>query len=190
MDAIVAMIGTLVENKAAYAAEGHVLFDTQAYPDYGALSGRPMDEMIAGARVDVAPYKRHPADFVLWKPSKEERAGLGEPLGPGPSRLAHRVLGDDRASARPADRHPWRRHRPGFPAPRERVAQGAARPRPHRFGQLLDAQRLPELSGEKMSKSVGNVALAHELLKTTPGEAIRWALLSATIASRWTGRRS
>ncbi|HRD47812.1 MAG TPA: cysteine--tRNA ligase, partial [Caulobacter sp.] len=67
---MLAQIGALVQRGAAYAAEGHVLFDTQAFPDYGQLSGRPMDEMIAGARVDVAPYKRHPADFVLWKPSK------------------------------------------------------------------------------------------------------------------------
>jgi cysteinyl-tRNA synthetase len=65
MDAILEMIARLVGNGSAYAAEGHVLFDTQAFPDYGKLSGRPMDEMIAGARVDVAPYKRHPADFVL-----------------------------------------------------------------------------------------------------------------------------
>ncbi|MBS0333867.1 MAG: cysteine--tRNA ligase, partial [Proteobacteria bacterium] len=65
MDAIIAMIGRLVRNSSAYAAEGHVLFDTQAFGDYGKLSGRPLDEMIAGARVEVAPYKRHPADFVL-----------------------------------------------------------------------------------------------------------------------------
>src|ERR1700744_4736724 len=66
MDAIVAMIGRLVHNNSAYAAEGHVLFNTQAFSDYGKLSGRPLDEMIAGARVDVAPYKRHPPHFVLW----------------------------------------------------------------------------------------------------------------------------
>src|SRR5258707_8163546 len=83
MDAIVAMIGRLVQNGAAYAAEGHVLFDTQAFADYGKLSGRPLDEMIAGARVDVAPYKRHPADFVLWKPSKPGEPQWESPWGPG-----------------------------------------------------------------------------------------------------------
>ena len=83
MDAIVAMIGKLVANQGAYAAEGHVLFDTQAFPAYGKLSGRPMDEMIAGARVDVAPYKRHPADFVLWKPSKPGEPEWPSPWGPG-----------------------------------------------------------------------------------------------------------
>ena len=71
MAEIIAMIGKLVANNSAYAAEGHVLFNTQAYADYGKLSRQPMDDMIAGARVDVAPYKQHPADFVLWKPSKE-----------------------------------------------------------------------------------------------------------------------
>ena len=70
MAEIIAMIGKLVANGSAYAAEGHVLFNTQAYADYGKLSRQPMDEMVAGARVDVAPYKQHPADCVLWKPSK------------------------------------------------------------------------------------------------------------------------
>ena len=75
MDAIIEMIGRLVRNKSAYAAEGHVLFNTQSYSDYGKLSGRQLDEMIAGARVEVAPYKQHPADFVLWK----LRRSRGEP---------------------------------------------------------------------------------------------------------------
>src|SRR3954470_22242657 len=83
MDAIVKMIGDLIHHNGAYAAEGHVLFDTQAFTDYGKLSGRPLDEMIAGARVDVAPYKRHPADFVLWKPSKPGEPEWESPWGPG-----------------------------------------------------------------------------------------------------------
>src|SRR6201986_5415434 len=83
MDEIVAMIGRLVRNNAAYEAEGHVLFNTQAYSDYGKLSGRSMDDMIAGARVDVAPYKKHPADFVLWKPSKPGEPDWESPFGRG-----------------------------------------------------------------------------------------------------------
>ena len=83
MDAIIAMIGRLVRNNAAYAAEGHVLFNTAAYSDYGKLSGRSLDDMIAGARVDVAPYKQHPADFVLWKPSKPGEPEWTSPFGPG-----------------------------------------------------------------------------------------------------------
>jgi cysteinyl-tRNA synthetase len=178
------MIGDLVENKgAAYAAEGHVLFDTQAYPDYGKLSGRPMEDMIAGARVDVAPYKRHPADFVLWKPSKEERACLGKPLRSRPPRLAHRVHGDDRAGAGPADRHPWRRHRPRLPAPRERAGARASA-RDHGHGEYAGYwlhNGFLNMGDEKMSKSVGNVALAHDLLELFPGEAIRWALLAGPL---------
>jgi cysteinyl-tRNA synthetase len=83
MGPILEMIGQLVDNGKAYAAEGHVLFDTQAFPDYGQLSGRDLDDMIAGARVEVAPYKRHPADFVLWKPSKENEPVWDSPFGPG-----------------------------------------------------------------------------------------------------------
>ena len=73
------MIGTLIEKGHAYAAEGHVLFAVDSMEDYGKLSGRSVDDMIAGARVEVAPYKRNPMDFVLWKPSKE-----GEPSWPSP----------------------------------------------------------------------------------------------------------
>ena len=87
-------------------------------PDYGKLSGRSLDEMIAGARVEVAPYKRDPMDFVLWKPSKPGRAGLAaSPGGAGPPRLAYRMLGDVADASRRDLRHPWRRHRPGLPAP-------------------------------------------------------------------------
>ena len=77
------MIGRLIEAGHAYEAEGHVLFDVPSWPDYGGLSRRPMDEMIAGARVDVAPYKRSPADFVLWKPSSAEQPGWDSPWGRG-----------------------------------------------------------------------------------------------------------
>ena len=77
-----------------------MLFDTQAFPDYGKLSGRNLDDMIAGARVEVAPYKRHPADFVLWKPSKPGEPVWDSRVGRGASRLAHRMLGDDRGTVR------------------------------------------------------------------------------------------
>src|SRR5580698_6937556 len=83
MAEIIDMIGRLLRNNAAYQAEGHVLFNTAAYSDYGKLSGRPMDDMIAGARVEVAPYKQHPADFVLWKPSKPGEPEWESPWGSG-----------------------------------------------------------------------------------------------------------
>ena len=92
MDAIIALISDLVRNNGAYAAEGHVLFDTQAFPDYGQLSGRNMDDMIAGARVEVAPYKRHPADFVLWKPSKPGEPVWDSPWGAGRSLATARTV--------------------------------------------------------------------------------------------------
>ncbi|HKV65134.1 MAG TPA: cysteine--tRNA ligase, partial [Rhodanobacteraceae bacterium] len=81
--AILAMCENLMASGHAYAAEGHVLFDVAKFPDYGKLSGRSTDEMIAGARIEVAPYKRNPADFVLWKPSTAEQPGWDSPWGRG-----------------------------------------------------------------------------------------------------------
>ncbi len=86
---IVDMIGRLIEAGHAYEAEGHVLFNVPSDPNYGQLSNRSRDEMIAGARVDVAPYKKDPADFVLWKPSDDTMPGWDSPWGKGPARLAY-----------------------------------------------------------------------------------------------------
>ena len=177
MDAIVAMIGKLVANQGAYAADGHVLFDTQAFPAYGKLSGRPMDEMIAGARVDVAPYKRHPADFVLWKPSKPGEPEWPSPWGPGRpgwhiecSAMIDEVLG------LPIDIHGG-----GidlvFPHHENELAQGCCADHVDTYARWWMHNGFLNMAEEKMSKSLGNVALAHDLLETYPGEAIRWALL-------------
>jgi cysteinyl-tRNA synthetase len=189
MDAIVAMIARLIENGGAYAAEGHVLFDTQAFPAYGRLSGRPMDEMIAGARVDVAPYKRHPADFVLWKPSKENEPEWESPWGPGRpgwhiecSAMIEQVLG------LPIDIHGG-----GidlvFPHHENELAQGCCADKVDTYAHVWMHNGFLNMAEEKMSKSLGNVALAHELLKTTPGEALRWALLVGHYRAplEWTG---
>jgi cysteinyl-tRNA synthetase len=189
MDAIVAMIGRLVDNGAAYAAEGHVLFDTQAFPAYGKLSGRPMDEMIAGARVDVAPYKRHPADFVLWKPSKENEPEWPSSWGPGRpgwhiecSAMIDQVLG------LPIDIHGG-----GidlvFPHHENELAQGCCADHVDTYAHVWMHNGFLNMAEEKMSKSLGNVALAHELLETYPGEAIRWALLAGHYRAplEWTG---
>jgi cysteinyl-tRNA synthetase len=81
IDQMIAMIEELIASDHAYAAEGHVLFAVESYKEYGALSGRSIDDMIAGARVEIAPYKRNPMDFVLWKPSESSR--LGKPMGGG-----------------------------------------------------------------------------------------------------------
>jgi cysteinyl-tRNA synthetase len=191
MDAIVAMIGKLVANGSAYAAEGHVLFNTQAFGDYGKLSGRPMDEMIAGARVDVAPYKQHPADFVLWKPSKANEPEWESPWGPGRpgwhiecTAMIEQVLG------LPIDIHGG-----GidlvFPHHENELAQGVCADHDHggEYARYWLHNGFLNMGEEKMSKSVGNVALAHDLLGQYPGEAIRWALLAGHYRAplEWTG---
>lgn len=179
MDAIVGMIGDLVAQGAAYAAEGHVLFDTQAFADYGKLSGRPLEDMIAGARVDVAPYKRHPADFVLWKPSKAGEPVWDSPFGPGrPGWHIECTAMIEQALGLPIDIHGG-----GvdlvFPHHENELAQGVCSG--HGGGEYAGVwmhNGFLNMGDEKMSKSVGNVALAHDLLDLYPGEAIRWALLS------------
>ena len=181
MDAIIGLIGRLVENKAAYAAEGHVLFDTQAYGDYGKLSRHPMEDMIAGARVDVAPYKQHAADFVLWKPSKPGEPEWESPWGKGRpgwhiecSAMIEETLG------LPIDIHGG-----GidllFPHHENEMAQGLCAHghdnAPGEYARYWMHNGFLNMGDEKMSKSLGNVALVHDLVKQAPGEALRWALL-------------
>jgi len=178
MDAIIKMIGDLIHHNGAYAAEGHVLFDTQAFSDYGKLSGRPMDEMIAGARVDVAPYKRHPADFVLWKPSKENEPEWESPWGKGrPGWHIECSAMIEEALGLPIDIHGG-----GidlvFPHHENELAQGVCAGHGREYAHVWMHNGFLNMAEEKMSKSLGNVALAHDLLEIYPGEAIRWALLS------------
>lgn len=92
---MIQIIERLIAAGHAYAAEGHVLFNVPSMPAYGSLSRRPLDEMIAGARVDVAPYKRDAMDFVLWKPSDDQTPGWESPWGRGAPRMAHRMLGHE-----------------------------------------------------------------------------------------------
>lgn len=169
---MIAMIEGLVEAGQAYAAEGHVLFHIPASPDYGKLSGANPDEMLAGARVEIAPWKRDPRDFVLWKPSEGDQPGWDSPWGFGRpgwhiecSAMIRAHLGEE------IDIHGG-----GidlrFPHHENEIAQGTkARFWVHN-GHVT-------VSGSKMSKSVGNVLLVRDLLRDTPGEAIRYALLSA-----------
>jgi cysteinyl-tRNA synthetase len=189
MDAIVAMIGDLVRNGSAYAAEGHVLFATEAFADYGKLSGRPLDELIAGARVDVAPYKKDPRDFVLWKPSKPGEPEWQSPWGPGRpgwhiecSAMIAESLG------LPIDIHGG-----GidlvFPHHENELAQGVCSGHGSEYARFWLHNGFLNMAEEKMSKSLGNVALAHQLLSQYPGEAIRWALLVGHYRAplEWTG---
>ncbi|HYE44180.1 MAG TPA: cysteine--tRNA ligase [Caulobacter sp.] len=176
---MVAMIAGLVAKGGAYEAEGHVLFDTQAASNYGALSGRSLDDMIAGARVEVAPYKRHPADFVLWKPSKPHEPRWPSPWGEGRpgwhsecSTMIEQVLG------LPIDIHGG-----GidlvFPHHENELAQASCSHGGAEFARFWLHNGFLDMDGEKMSKSLGNVIIPHELLKRVPGEVVRWALLSA-----------
>jgi cysteinyl-tRNA synthetase len=182
------MIQALVDKGCAYAAEGHVLFDTQAFPDYGKLSGRPLDDMIAGARVEVAPYKRHPADFVLWKPSKPGEPVWESAFGPGRpgwhiecSAMIEKTLG------LPIDIHGGGVDLT-FPHHENELAQGVCACGGE-FVRYWMHNGFLDMAGEKMSKSLGNVIIPHELLETTPGEVLRWALLSAHYRQPldWTG---
>jgi cysteinyl-tRNA synthetase len=179
MDAIVAMIGRLVRNNAAYEAEGHVLFSTQAYSDYGKLSGRSMDDMIAGARVEVAPYKQHPADFVLWKPSKPGEPVWESPFGPGRpgwhiecSAMIEKTLG------LPIDIHGGGNDLI-FPHHENEMAQGICADHGTEYARFWLHNGFLNMGHEKMSKSLGNVVLAHDLVSRYPGEALRWALLAS-----------
>jgi cysteinyl-tRNA synthetase len=189
IDAIIAMIGRLVANNAAYAAEGHVLFNIEAYAGYGELSGRTLDDMIAGARVEVAPYKRHPADFVLWKPSKPGEPEWPSPWGPGRpgwhiecSAMIEQTLG------LPIDIHGG-----GidlvFPHHENERAQGLCADHAESYSNYWLHNGFLTFGEEKMSKSLGNVVLAHDLVTKVPGEAVRWALLSGHYRQPldWTG---
>ena len=184
--AIVAQIQSIVDAGCAYAAEGHVLFDVSSYKAYGALSGRNLDDMIAGARVEVAPYKKNPHDFVLWKPSKADEPSWPSPWGQGRpgwhiecSAMIEQNLG------LPIDIHGG-----GidlvFPHHENEIAQGVcAHGHAHgdqahdEYARYWMHNGFLTVDAEKMSKSVGNVLLLHDLVQAMPGEVVRWALLSA-----------
>lgn len=176
---MIAMIERLIERGHAYAAEGHVLFSVPSMPDYGRLSRRSRDELIAGARVDVAPYKKDPADFVLWKPSTDAQAGWASPWGRG--RPGWHIECSAMSAAHLGETFDI--HAGGldliFPHHENEIAQSRSA-----FGHAIMAKYwmhngFLNISGEKMSKSLGNFLTVHELLDQYPGEAIRLLLLSA-----------
>jgi cysteinyl-tRNA synthetase len=178
MEAIVALIGRLVQTGAAYQAEGHVLFDIQAFPAYGALSGRSMEDMIAGARVEVAPYKRNPADFVLWKPSKPGEPVWESPFGPGrPGWHIECTAMIEQTLGLPIDIHGGG-HDLIFPHHENEIAQGVCACHEGYAGYWVHNGFL-NMGQDKMSKSLGNVTLVHDLIGRFPGEALRWALLAS-----------
>ncbi|HEX5121667.1 MAG TPA: cysteine--tRNA ligase [Rhodanobacteraceae bacterium] len=176
---IIAMCERLIASGHAYAAEGHVLFDVASYPNYGELSGRSVDEMIAGARIEVAPYKKNPADFVLWKPSTPELPGWDSPWGRGRpgwhiecSAMAEAHLGET------IDIHAGGNDLM-FPHHENEIAQSTCAHGGKRFARYWLHNGMLTFNGKKMSKSIGNVMLLHELLQKHPPELLRYLLLKA-----------
>jgi cysteinyl-tRNA synthetase len=177
---MIALIETLVAKGFAYAAEGHVLFHVPAMADYGQLSRRSLDDMIAGARVEVAPYKKHPADFVLWKPSTAAQPGWDSPWGRGRpgwhiecSAMAKELLGVT-----------FDIHGGGldliFPHHENEIAQSRSAHDGAPLARVWMHNGFVQIGGEKMAKSLGNFFTVHELLEQGHrGETIRLALLSA-----------
>jgi len=173
------MIAKLVDLGNAYEAEGHVLFSVTSDPDYGALSRRDREAMIAGARVEVAPYKRDPADFVLWKPSDRDVIGWDSPWGRGRpgwhiecSAMIRAHLGET------IDIHGG-----GldliFPHHENEIAQSRCAHGGAPLARYWVHNGFVDMGAEKMSKSLGNIVTPEELLKTHRGETLRLALLSA-----------
>ncbi|MFC3674260.1 cysteine--tRNA ligase [Ferrovibrio xuzhouensis] len=178
--AIVAMIERLVASGHAYPAEGHVLFSVPSFAEYGRLSGRSRDDMVAGARVEVAPYKRDPADFVLWKPSPPDLPGWDSPWGRGRPgwHIECSAMIEQNLGPATIDIHGGG-HDLIFPHHENEIAQSTCAHGGRLFSRYWMHNGFVNIESEKMSKSIGNVLLVHDLLKQAPGEAIRLALLSA-----------
>ena len=176
---MIAMIERLVADGHAYAAEGHVLFSVASFPAYGKLSGRDPEEMLAGARVEVAPYKRDPGDFVLWKPSSDDLPGWDSPWGRG--RPGWHIECSAMAAAHLGDTIDI--HAGGidlqFPHHENEVAQSECAHGGRIFARWWLHNGMLNFGGAKMAKSVGNIQRVHELVREHPSEALRYALLSA-----------
>lgn len=176
---MIAMIEKLINKGAAYEDEGHVLFNIDSYDAYGKLSGVDRDEMIAGARVEVAPYKKNPADFVLWKPSRDDEPGWDSPWGRGRPgwHLECSVMIEARLGGT-IDIHGGGQDL-RFPHHENEIAQSACAHDGAPLARYWMHNGFLRMGSDKMSKSLGNIVLAHDLLKDWHGEVIRWALLSA-----------
>ena len=174
---MIAMISGLIADGYAYENEGHVLFRVRKYEEYGALSGRSVDDMIAGARIEVAPYKEDPMDFVMWKPSDADTPGWDSPWGRGRpgwhiecSAMAADLLGDS-----------FDIHGGGndltFPHHENEIAQSKCAG--HGFARVWMHNEMLQVEGKKMSKSLGNFFTVRDLLdQGVPGEVIRFVMLS------------
>lgn len=179
IDEMITMIEGLISSGHAYEAEGHVLFAVESYAQYGALSGRSVEDMIAGARVEVAPYKKNPMDFVLWKPSSEDLPGWESPWGRGRpgwhiecSAMSFALLGES-----------FDIHGGGndltFPHHENEIAQSKCAHPEGDFARVWLHNEMLQVEGKKMSKSLGNFFTVRDLLdQGVPGEVIRFVMLS------------
>ena len=175
---IIKMISTLLEKKHAYEAENHILFHVPSFKDYGNLSKRKKDEMIEGARIEVAPYKKDPMDFILWKPSTKDQPGWDSPWGRGRpgwhiecSSIIKTYLGET------IDIHLGGNDLI-FPHHENEIAQSNCAHDGKSLSKYWIHNGFISMDKEKMSKSVGNIILVNDILKNYTGEAIRLAMLT------------
>ena len=190
---MITMIEALIARRHAYAVEGHVLFEVRSFPGYGGLSGRSVDDMIAGARVEVAPYKRDPMDFVLWKPSTGDQPGWESPWGRGRpgwhiecSAMSRELLGET-----------FDIHGGGidlqFPHHENEIAQSCCANPSGQFANIWMHNEMLQVEGKKMSKSLGNFFTVRDLLdQGYPGEVIRLVYLQTHYAKPmdWTAEKA
>ena len=190
---MIEMVKDLINKGHAYETDGHVLFDVDSYADYGSLSGRSIDDMIAGSRVEVAPYKRNPMDFILWKPSDVQTPGWDSPWGRGRpgwhiecSAMAHHHFGDS-----------FDIHGGGndlqFPHHENELAQSKCANPEGSFANVWIHNEMLQVEGKKMSKSLGNFFSVRDLLNQgIPGEVIRFVLLSTHYSKPmdWTQKKA
>ena len=175
---IISMIQKILDNKNAYISDGHVLFDVTSFRQYGKLSNRDTEEMLAGARVEVADYKRNPGDFVLWKPSEDNNSGWSSPWGFGRpgwhiecSSMVETYLGNE------IDIHGGGQDLI-FPHHENEIAQSCSAHNSESYVRYWMHNGYLNMEGEKMSKSLGNIITVKDLLDRYDGEVIRLALLS------------
>ena len=180
---MIALINNLIDKNHAYEKEGHVLFHVPSYENYGSLSKRNREEQIAGSRVEIAPFKKDPADFVLWKPSNDKQPGWDSPWGYGRpgwhtecSAMSEKTLG------LPFDIHGGGRDLT-FPHHENEIAQSCCSSadinNPNSYVNYWMHNGFVTVNGEKMSKSLGNISLVKDLTDSNHGEVVRLALLSS-----------
>lgn len=178
IDQIISMIQRILDNKKAYINDSHVLFDVTSFDEYGKLSNRDKDEMLSGARVEVADYKKYAGDFVLWKPSNKDEPGWNSPWGYGRpgwhiecSSMVETYLGEE------IDIHGGGQDLI-FPHHENEIAQSCSAHNSKSYARYWVHNGYLNMEGEKMSKSLGNIITVKELLEEYDGEVIRLALLS------------